>query len=326
MNERSRAPEFHIAFDTNFVHNEVENRLLNRELSDLMLKTREFKHVRVSWYLLDIVRGERRYQMLGVAKKLIPHSERVGKLLGKDFGISLDGLKKGIDSVIEEEIKRHHLTVLVVDTAKVDWANIIECATNRAPPFEEGPKEKGFRDAIVMETFCQLVHKLSKTKRHTYIILLTGDRLLTSSVQDRLKGDNRVSVVEKLTSIQSRVNAFRSKLGEEHDIDLIIENANLLFYNKGAPESLFEVAKIGKHIRGKHRSLLSTRPSVAKTLEGSVKVTRITVGATTFMGEEKNCLMFETDINVWGRGSRRRWRRIGPHGSNISIPTSAPPA
>jgi high affinity Mn2+ porin len=28
----------------------------------------------------------------------------------------------------------------------------------------------------------------------------------------------------------------------------------------------------------------------------------------------------------WARGSRRSWCRIGPHGSNTSIPTSAPPA
>ena len=129
--------------------------------------------------------------MRKVAEKLVPPSKRVGKLLGKDFRITLEGLEEGIDAVIANEIKHHDLTLFPVDTTKVNWARLIDMSVNRKPPFEDGKTEKGFRDAIVMEAFSQLVDTLPLT-RSIRVILLTGDELLQRAIEERTKSDERV--------------------------------------------------------------------------------------------------------------------------------------
>jgi hypothetical protein len=42
---------------------------------------------------------------------------------------------------------------------KVDWNRLIENAVTRRAPFEEGEKEKGFRDALIYECLLQLRHR-----------------------------------------------------------------------------------------------------------------------------------------------------------------------
>jgi hypothetical protein len=52
------------------------------------------------------------------------------------------------------------LVELGVDESKIDLKNLILRSVTRQAPFDPGEKEKGFRDAIILETFYQKVENL----------------------------------------------------------------------------------------------------------------------------------------------------------------------
>jgi hypothetical protein len=62
----------------------------------------------------------------------------------------------------------------------------------RLPPFDVGESEKGFRDAILVETFCQLVKTLPKTPAICRIVLLSSDELLLEAATNRLHDRNNI--------------------------------------------------------------------------------------------------------------------------------------
>ena len=297
MNDRSRLAQFHIAFDTNFAYNGAENKLIKDDLSALVLETSKIKHAQVSWYLLDIVQAERQYQMLQVADALVAPAKKVGRLLGQDFGITPARLEQGVQSVIADEVKRHKLTHINLNTHKVDWKALIDRSLSRKPPFEKGKTEKGFRDALVMETFFQLVQKLSGVKGHLRVIFLTADKLLIDAVRERAAGKDYVIVADELNFVTTTLNAFVSNIGE-HEIELILEFARELFYNP-AGEGLFIDWNIPVKITAQFDAVLSERPSSPPAPNGAVTVSSANgVGPTAFLGRTDKRLNFSTDVDV----------------------------
>jgi hypothetical protein len=297
MNDRGRLAQFHIAFDTNFAFVGAENKLMRPDLSELVLETGRIKHAQVSWYLLDIVRGERQYQMLQIAEGLISSAQKVGRLLGKDFGITKAALEQGINSVIADEVTQHALIHLKLDTGSVDWGALISRSLSRVPPFEAGKTEKGFRDAVVLETFCQLVQNLSSVKGHLRVILLTADKRLIEAARERTSGKEQVMIIDELNLVKTTLNAFAANIGDQQ-IESILEEARRLFYEADKDEALFRSWRIVESITADFKAILSERPQMPQSPNGSVAVEGVRVAATAFLGNSDGKLRFLTDINV----------------------------
>jgi PIN domain len=294
MTGDARIPHFHIAFDTNLLFVEAENKLIRDALSEFILERKQSEPPRITWHLLDIVRAERRYQMLQVALKLLTQVDKVGKLLGKDFGITKRNLEQGIDSVIADEVKRHNLKIRKLDTRLVDWSALIERSTSRDPPFEAGKTEKGFRDCIVLETFAQLVDELSESKARR-IVLMTNDGPLKDAVHERMKGKDYVSTVPDIQTIKSMLNAYASHIGG-HELEVLLERAQQLFYREDERDSLFYKWQIEHVIRDQHRASLLQPPPFSPAWT-NVTARPSSVGPTTFIGKIDQQLTFATYVN-----------------------------
>ena len=295
MANKSPIPFFNIAFDTNLLFVDAENKLLKDTLSEFISERNKLESPRVAWHLLDIVRAERRYQMLQVARSLLTQTQRVEKLLGKSLGIQKGDIEQGVDSAIANQVKQHKLIIRQLDTNRVDWSALIERSTTREPPFEHGPKEKGFRDAIVLETFSQLVDEHPANQKAVRHVLMTGDRLLKEALAARMSQKTNVLTVDNIEALKSLLNAHASHIAGE--LDDLLQKATRLFFQDHEKETLFYKWQIEQIIREKHgASLLEPPPGLAA---GSTSVTAYlrSVGPTSFIDKIDQSLTFATNID-----------------------------
>jgi hypothetical protein len=319
--KRRLISQFHIAFDTNALYTEAENKLINDALSKFIIDKTKIEQPKVAWYLLEIVRAERYHQMLLVGEKFLSQVDRIEKLLGKKYGITADDVKKSIDEVIDKEAQQYGLQLRKLDTKKVDWPSLIDRATSRTAPFEEGPKEKGFRDSIVLETFLQMVDALSKDHSQKFV-LITKDKRLKDALDDRAKTAKHIITVADLQALESMLNAYVSQI-DEAEIDEILQNAQLLFFEEGAGRSLLSEWKIESKIRDQnlYSGYLYELPS-GRGSETTVTAKISSVGPTTFVEEAHGDFTFVTRL-TFSRAAATPTSdylqfRAGPFKSNTS--------
>ena len=109
------------------------------------------------------------------------------------------------------QISELNVTIVSLNTVDVSWDEIIRRAAFREPPFELGTAEKGFRDAVVMETFCQF-QKTVQSSSANHAVLVCDDKLLTTAVHDRLHGQAGFSICNTLERLETELNAPEANL------------------------------------------------------------------------------------------------------------------
>jgi hypothetical protein len=193
---------------------------------------------------------------------------------------------------------------LKLDTGAVDWASLIDRSTTRSPPFEEGPKEKGFRDSIVLETFDQLVTQMSVTKGYPRIVLITNDGRLKEAFDKRMSGKSNVLRVDDIEGLKSILNAYVSDIPEK-DLKALLQRAQLAFISRDATEGLFHEWAIERAIRQDHSSELLGLPQDANP--SSITTDLLSVGPTAFVSKTNDEITFTTYVEflvtVWANAS-----------------------
>jgi hypothetical protein len=110
---------------------------------------------------------------------------------------------------------------------KINWRHLTALAVSRLPPFSpfepKGKSEKGFRDALVLETLCDICESVSPTRT----IFICGDKLLGEAAFARL-GSKQLSVYKSTAEYLSYVKLQRQNFVDE-TIKLVIEEATSLF-------------------------------------------------------------------------------------------------
>lgn len=133
--------------------------------------------------------------------------------------------------------KANHIRLWRVPFDKVNWRRLVSLAMNRQPPFSpfdpKGKSEKGFRDALILETLCD-VHESITAKQTVFIC---GDELLADAAKARL-GAGRLSVYKTSTEYLSYLKLQRQNFVNE-TIKAILEEATALFYTANSPESVY---------------------------------------------------------------------------------------
>ena len=125
-----------------------------------------------------------------------------------------------MDAAIRRQIVEHSLVEIALEPATVDWRGIISRAVSKQVPFSPGG-DKDFKDAIVLETFNQLVDRLPKSGR---ILMLTSDIRLGEATKERMKGQNHVQVVSDLAALQTILNALASHIDQD-TVEKIVQQA-----------------------------------------------------------------------------------------------------
>jgi hypothetical protein len=149
--------------DTNCLFTEAADKLLCSDISEFIQNDSPQLGLKISWHIPSIVKAERKHQMLERGKRLLPALSKVESLLGHALGINEEVLGSRVDDAIKRQMEQHGLCELGIATEKVNWNEVINSAVLKLPPFEAGEKEKGFRDALILEAFSQLAEAAPKS-------------------------------------------------------------------------------------------------------------------------------------------------------------------
>lgn len=252
--------ELRVVFDTNVLLTKSPLEFVRQAVVEVL--TRRHPDINVKWFIPDIVRHERQYQMQEKARELLPSLDKLEKLLGHHLGITEDIVLRRVDENVSRQLTTLGLQELKLDRTGVDWERLTLDAAYRRAPFEAGEKEKGFRDAIIAETFLQLVEGSPKTTRLCRIVLVTEDQRLASAVKERVKDRPNARVVPSLDELSGLINTLSAEVTEDF-ISKYRMQAQELFWGQDIINSLVEKEKIIDTLTERFHAILEQVPTGA---------------------------------------------------------------
>jgi hypothetical protein len=185
---------------------------------------------------------------------------KIERLLSHNLALTDQALLDHVESKIREIEGRLGLTEIKLDHGKVDWATLIHAAAYRLPPFQPGEKEKGFRDALVAESFLQLVSDSPKTTKLCRVVMVTSDELLSTAIKNRITTLSNASVLPTIEELKGLINTLVSNVGEEFIAGLKPKADKLFFTTEDNKDTLYVKEKIGRRISEQFKEQLAARP------------------------------------------------------------------
>jgi len=291
--KKSASPEMIIVFDTSFLYTKSEHYFFKKEVSELISANNGHKDIDIKWYVPEVVKHERQYQMTQKAIELLPAIQRLEKLLGHNLNITEDIVITRVKEAINKQFDVLKIHTGNLDVEKVEWEKIIFNSVFRQPPFEAGDKEKGFRDSLVAEAFLQLVAKSPKTAKSCRLVLLTEDKLMTEAVSEKIKGATNVRVLPSIEELKGLINTLVSE-ADETFINSIQEKCKQYFFQKENKETLYYKEEVRKLINDSFGEQLKEKPKGCETRDNGTWY----IGGPQFIKKEGQRIFWATRITV----------------------------
>jgi len=265
--KKKKLPELKVVFDTNALFSGSASDLLNSDVAQLIRENSSHQDLVITWCLPSVVRHERQYQMELAALKLLPSIQKLERVLGHNLNITEGVIRHRIDEVVETQLKDFGLQIVDLVIGDVDWQRVALDAAYRRPPFEAGEHEKGFRDALIVETFLQVLQHSPSTPTICRVALSSGDALLRTAVANRTSDRTNVRVLEGLDELKDLINTLVAKVTEDF-VAKIREGASALFFTEKDPNSIYYKEKVGERLRETFVAELKKLPAGAQRREG----------------------------------------------------------
>lgn len=236
--------ELKVVLDTSALFTGSASNFLKKEIADLIAQTSNLPDLTIRWIVPEVVRHERQFQMQEGASQFLPTIEKLQRLLGVNLNITKEILDSRVKETVERQVHEHGIVVQALNSADVDWPRVILDASYRRPPFQLGEKEKGFRDALILETFLQIVQSSPTTRSSARLALVSGDQLLRDATLLRLQSATNVYVLESVDALKDLINTIGSAVDEKF-IAAIKERAAEIFFKSGDEGTLYYKASVG---------------------------------------------------------------------------------
>jgi len=185
----------------------------------------------------EVVKGEILFQQSTSAiKQMEKASECIDEVCGiTDYNythrMTAKKIRDQVGKRFEKWEKQKKAYILDVPVSNIDWKQMIMGSIWRIPPFESDPKnpdnEKGFRDAIILETILEFVKSNSDDN---LIAFICNDNLLRDTTAKKLKYNDSFSVYNSLEDFESYLKLQHEELTDKF-IKSILKKASLKFYN-----------------------------------------------------------------------------------------------
>jgi hypothetical protein len=264
---RRRSPPPHIVIcDTNILWHEDKTHAVNPVFDDFWRKYSEVFPMKL--IVPDIVRGELLFQQTTSACKSL---KKANTLFDELTGITERSYSHRVteEKVIghvkerfERWLQSKQAEVKSCPLAEIDWERLIQLAVWRRPPFSFDPQtpknEKGFRDALILETVAVVCNEAAGQKTVAFIC---ADNLLRSASEERLGHLKHLTVYESLLEFESFIQLTQQNLTNEF-VKGILSRAKTKFFEVGNRESLYYKADLGRTLAEKYKSELETPSDV----------------------------------------------------------------
>ena len=280
-------PEVHVVMDANALFTQRADKLIRLELSQFMKSDFKSTGVRVNWHLPSVVKEERRVQMVSSGTNLLAAVAKLELLLGHNLGMNAEILADRVDSAIKRQIEEHSLMELNCDFSRIDWSGTVAKAVAGKPPFNPGT-DKGFKDALVLESLCQLAEDLPISAR---VLLLSNDGILGVAAKERLKVFPNAKVMSDIGELKTLINALASHI-DQSAVDEILEKASQLFFQKDKQSTAYYKFKVNDAIWAD--------TDFCKPVEEGYRVTvkEILIRKTSFTAKSGQQITFNNDVRL----------------------------
>jgi hypothetical protein len=265
MAKKKQIPELKVLFDTNALYTRAASDLVKPEVAQLVKDNSNYADHKISWYLPDIVRHERQYQMLNAGMDLLPSINKLEKLLGHNLNINKDILENRVKEAVDSQLADLKLNIVEIDVAKVNWNQIMLNAVYRRPPFDPGEREKGFRDALVIESLLQLIAQSPVTPTVCRVVLVSEDKLLSEAAKSVASSSN-VRILSTLDELRVLISTLVSEVDENFVAEIQVK-AKSYFFEKDDKSTLFYKEGLLDRIKEKFSQELDTKPEGATKIE-----------------------------------------------------------
>jgi hypothetical protein len=295
-------PQLRVVFDTNILYTGSASDLVRQEVVNL-IKESAFPDLEIQWYLPEVVRHERQYQMQKRALELLPAVTKVERLLGHNLAITEQILVQSVEKVVSQRHEELGLLSLPLSYAHVDWHGVFLDAVYRRPPFKEGETEKGFRDRIVVECFLQLVADSPRTPKICRIVLVSGDGLVVRAVEDRTAGLINTNVLSTLEELKGLINTLVSQV-DERFLAILKPKAKKLFFVPKDESTLFYKERIREKLQDKFATELALPPQGATSRTNGTWL----IGAPNFVKKTARRIQWTSSIDIEAEASKTAHR------------------
>lgn len=297
---KSKASELRVVFDSSVIYTGSEADLVRGEAADLIRENTQHLDLSAIWYLPSVVRHERQSQMQKRALELLPSIQKLERLLGHQLNITEPIIKQRVNEAVETQIVSLGLKILELDQTKVDLNRLIHDACYRVPPFTDREKEKGFRDACIVETFAQLVEASPKTSRVCRVVIVTGDALVADAIRMRTSGANNVRILNSIEELKGLINTLVEQVREEF-VKTYRTKAQEYFFEADREEGLFYKEKIRSRIEEKFKEHLESIPKGSDERKNGTWH----IGTPSFVRKERQRMFWATRVRVDAEAYKR---------------------
>lgn len=285
--------ELKVVLDTSALYTQMANDLVKNEVRDLINQNLHHNDLKTTWHLPEVVIHERQYQMIQKANDHLISLEKIERLLGHKLGITSETLKGLVEAAVSKQIQELKIHKLILDHAKVGWGQLIINAAYRIAPFEQGDKEKGFRDSLVLESFMQLIASSPKTPSKCRIVLVTNDTKLTDAANARIQTQQNSTVLNSLDDLRALINTLASEVSEEYIQEMKVKAAAIFFIDKDHKEALYYKEKISDRIAEEFSEQLNEIPMAG----GIRKRAGISIFQPRFVKKDKQRIYWTSRID-----------------------------
>jgi PIN domain len=244
-----------VVFDTNALHTVVSHDLLNTKVQKFIANNSNHKDVDINWCIPEVVILERTFQMLSKGKETLPSIAKLEQLLGHRLNITEQILKDRVETCIKNQLTDLKIDKVCLDTSNVNWQKIIEDSTARNPPFENNQKEKGFRDAVILETFAQIVLGSVTDPKKCRNILISEDSMLVQAANERFSKFSNVKILPTIEKCEELINLITNEVTEE-TIKSLEDKISLYFYDREKNSGIYFDNNIGNQIENQFKKEL----------------------------------------------------------------------
>lgn len=302
--EQDPHPHYFVFVDTNILWTEDKKLSVSNEFDELWKMTSTLSQMTLA--VPEVVLGELHFQQTTSARKIFETISTMSNDLSGitaakyPFKSSVARIKKQVDVKLNKWLKSRGAIVVSTPVLTINWQALIDSSIWRIAPFEfhskskEPKTEKGFRDALILET---VAHACMQAKPSDCVIFICNDHLLQAAANTRLKTLNNFSCFESLADFASHVKLTKENLTTEF-VKLIANHARKKFYVAGDQNCVYFKNDIQQRIRHEFASGLvvqndsdTASTSNIKPFELQIVHENSLIVGTTFikMEEPKEC-------------------------------------
>ena len=240
--QKPSPPEHIVMLDTNILWHENKGFVVNPEFDGFWEKYSGVFPMKL--IIPEVVIGELLYQQTTSAIKLVDKVnqdiELISQITQKKYShrVTQDRVKKEVEERLKGWLTVKKAEIMATPIDDINWKSLVDSAIWRELPFladAKNPKtEKGFRDAIILETVSSACRSYSP---NVNIAFICNDYALRTASEKRLGELQGFSTYESLKDFESFIELTKKNLTERF-VKSILSRAREKFHNEKDKECL----------------------------------------------------------------------------------------